>query len=159
MAKFRVPVEHLPAPNSDGNHIFRFRILSEDRNRQSEYSTLYVIESRGQIWPLQNQPEVLSSGSVTTVYWEVPSYYNIGASAIGASVLHNHESEWKIHSSDVFVSWDGGSYEYFGRTVDSNIGIIKRVGATTLKVRGQIANYPPTVSDKFLIFETDTIAV
>ena len=75
------------------------------------------------------------------------------------SVLHNHESEWKIHSSDIFVSWDGADYEYFGRTVDSNIGVIRRPGATTLKIRGQVANHPPTVSDKFKIFETENISL
>ena len=159
MAKFTIPVEQLPPPDADGNHIFRFRILSEDRNRQSEYSTLFVIESKGQVYPLQTTPEVVSAGSVVNVYWDVPSYYNVGASAVGASVLHNHESEWKIHPSDIFVSWDGGTYEYFGRTIDSNIGVIKRQGASTLKVRGQVANYPPTVSDKFKYFETDTISV
>lgn len=159
MAKFTIPVEQLPPPNEDGTHVFRFRIISEDRNRQSEYSTLYTIESKGQIYPLQETAEVVSAGSVVNVYWEVPSYYNVGASAVGASVLHNHESEWKIHPSDIFVSWDGGTYEYFGRTVDSNIGVIKRQGASTLKVRGQVANYPPTVSDKFKYFETDTISI
>lgn len=159
MAKFTIPVEQLPPPNEDGQHVFRFRIISEDRNRQSEYSTLYTIESKGQIYPLENTPEIVSAGSVVTVYWEVPSYYNVGPSAVGASVLHNHESEWKIHPSDVFVSWDGGDYEYFGRTIDSNIGVIKRQGASTLKVRGQVANYPPTVSDRFKIFETGTISV
>lgn len=159
MPRFIIPVEKLPPPNDEGNHVFRFRILSEDRNRQSEYSTLFVVESKGQIYPLQTTAEIVSSGSVTTVYWETPSIYNTGASAVGASVLHNHESEWRIHPSDIFVSWDDGSYEYFGRSIDSSIGIIKRPGSTTLKVRGQVANYPPVVSDKFLIFETDTISV
>lgn len=159
MPKFTIPVEHLPPPNINGDHIFRFRIISEDRNRSSQYSTLYTIESKGQIWPLESSFEVSSSGSVTTVYWDTPSYYNVGASAVGASVLHNHESEWKIHPSDIFVSWDGGDYEYFGRSIDSNISIIRRLDATTLKVRIQVANHPPTVSDKFKILETDTISL
>lgn len=159
MPRFRIPVEHLPPPDANGNHLFRFRMLSEDRNRRSEYSNLFMIESKGQIYPLQATPEIVSSGSVTTVYWETPSIYNTGASAIGASVLHNHESEWRIHPSDVFISWDGGSYEYFGRSSDSTIGIIKRPGSSTLKVRVQVANYPPTISNKFLIFETDIISV
>lgn len=159
MAKFVIPVEQLPPPNDDGNHVFRFRVVSEDRNRQSEYSTLYVIESKGQIYPLQTSAEIISSGSVISVYWDTPSYYNVGASAIGASVLHTHESEWRLHPSDVFVSWDDGEYEYFGRTNDSNIGVIRRPGASTLKIRGQVANYPPKVSDIFKIFETDTISL
>src|SRR6056300_336064 len=102
MAKFIIPVEDLPPPDINGNHVFRFRILSEDRNRQSQYSTLYTIESTGQIFPLESPYEITSSGSVIGVYWETPSYFNVGASAVGASVLHNHESEWKTHPMDVF---------------------------------------------------------
>jgi hypothetical protein len=157
MARFTVPVEKLPPPNSDGNHLFRFRVISSDRNRSSEYSNLITIESKGQIYPLETVAETTLSASVVNVYWEIPSIYNIGASAIGASVLHNHESEWKIHPSDIFVKWDSGTYEYFGRTIDSNISVIKKNGATTLRVRGQVAGYPPRISDNLKFFETDII--
>jgi len=159
MTKFVVPVEGLPAPNDDGDHLFRFRIISEDRNRLSQYSTLYVIESKGQIYPLQTTAQVINSASVVNVYWETPSIYNVGASAAGASVLHDHESEWKIHDSDIFVSWDSGDFEYFGRNRDSEIAIIIRAGSSTLRVVGQVANYPPTKSDKFKIFDTGTISL
>jgi hypothetical protein len=159
MAKFIIPVEDLPPPDINGNHVFRFRILSEDRNRQSQYSTLYTIESTGQIFPLESPYEITSSGSVIGVYWETPSYFNVGASAVGASVLHNHESEWKTHPMDVFVSWDSGEYEYYGRTIDSDINIIKRSGASTLKIMVQMANHPPTFSYKFKIFETGNVAL
>lgn len=159
MAKFTVPVEHLPPPNADGNHLFRFRIVSEDRNRLSQYSTLYVISSKGQTYPLQTTAQLSQSASVVNVYWETPSIYNIGASAVGASVLHNHQSEWKIHPSDIFISWDSGSFEYFGRSNDSEIAIIKRPGAATIRVIGQAANYPPTRSDRFKIFDTGTVSL
>lgn len=159
MAKFVVPVEQLPPPNASGNHVFRFRVLSEDRNRQSPYSTLYVIESKGQIYPLESDFSVSSAGSLVSVYWDTPSYYNIGASAVGASVLHNHGSEIRAHFSDVFLSWDSQDYVYFGRTQDTNINVIKKTGATTLKVRVQAANYSPVVSDRFKILETGIISL
>lgn len=159
MAKFVVPVENLPAPNEDGDHLFRFRIISEDRNRLSQYSTLYVIESKGQVFPLQTTAQLVTSASVVNLYWETPSIYNVGASAVGASVLHNHESEWKIHDSDIFVSWDSGDFEYFGRSRDSEIAIIKRPGTSTIRVIGQVANHPPTRSDKFKIFDTGTVTL
>lgn len=159
MAKFVIPVEQLPPPNASGNHVFRFRVLSEDGNRQSQYSTLYVIESKGQIYPLESDFSVSSAGSLVSVYWNTPSYYNVGASAVGASVLHNHESELRAHLSDVFVSWDSQDYVYFGRIQETSVNIIKKSGATTLKVRVQSANYPPDVSDRFKILETGTISL
>jgi hypothetical protein len=158
VAKFTVPVEHLPPPaKMTGDHVFRFRVISEDRNRISQYSTLYVVQSKGQIFPQEEIAQVTSSGSVVSVYWNTPSIYNVGASAVGASVLHNHESEWKQHPADIFVSWDDADFEYFGRTIDSNISIIKRDGATTLRVLGQSANYPPCVCEMFKIYDTGNI--
>lgn len=160
MPKFRVPVESLPAPNINGRHLFRFRVLSEDRNRQSQYSPLFTIESKGQVWPLETTATVSASGGVILVYWETPSVYNVGASAIGASVQHNHESEWKIHPSDIFVSWDGNEFIYYGRSADSEIALIPpSPSIVSVRVVGQVANYPPTRLDLFKIFDTGTIGL
>lgn len=157
MARFIIPVEELPPPNIDGNHIFRFRILSDDQNTSSQYSTFYTVESKGLIHPEQYDAQIISSGSVINISWETPSFFNIGSSAQGVPVLHNHLSEWKSHPMDVFVSWDGGSYEYYARTTDSFIGIIRRPGSSTARIFIQMANYPPTKSDKFKIVDTGTI--
>lgn len=157
MAKFRVPVESLPPPNVNGRHLFRFRILSEDRNRFSQYSPLFTIESKGQILPLQTSAQVNISASVISIYWETPSIYNIGASAVGASVLHNHESEWKIHDADIFVSWNNNPFIYYGRSRDSEFGIIRQEGASSVRVIGQVANYPPKRNDLFKIFDTQAV--
>lgn len=159
MAKFRVPVEQLPAPNINGRHLFRFRILSEDRNRLSQYSPLFTIESKGQIWPLEAEATISASGGVVNVYWETPSYFNVGPSAVGASVLHNHESEWKIHDSDIFVSWDGNSFIYYGRSEDSELALVPPSGVSSVRVVGQMANYPPTRLDLFKIFDTGTVPI
>lgn len=160
MAKFRVPVEQLPAPNINGRHLFRFRVLSEDRNRLSQYSPLFTIESKGQIWPLETTATVSASGGVILVYWETPSYFNVGPSAVGASVLHNHESEWKIHDSDIFVSWNNQAFIYYGRSVDSEIALIPPdPSVVSVRVVGQMANYPPTRLDLFKIFDTGSIAL
>lgn len=160
MPKFRVPVERLPAPNVNGRQLFRFRVLSEDRNRQSQYSPLFTIESKGQIYPLQTTATVSASGGVVLVYWETPSVYNVGASAVGASVQHNHESEWRVHDSDIFVSWNGNPFIYYGRSTDSEIALIPpSSGIVNVRVVGQVANYPPTRSNLFRIFDTGTVPV
>lgn len=163
MPQFRIPVEKLPPPNKDGDHVFRFRIISEDQNRLSTYSNLFVVKSLGQILPLESlaSADVSSSGEVINVTWETPSYYNIGASAfppqwfgrdgvstVSASVLHNHESEWKIHDSDIFVKWGYQSpvvyeeeFEYYGRSRDNQIGILVKPGATSAIIVGCVAFY------------------
>ena len=159
MPRFRVPVENLPNPNINGRHLFRFKILSEDRNRVSQYSPLFTVESKGQIYPLEASPVLSISASVVSVYWETPSIYNVSASAIGASVQHTHESEWKIHPADIFVSWDGNDFIYYGRTNDSEISILRPSGVSNIRVVCQVASYPPTKNKIFEIFDTGTQAL
>ena len=106
MAKFKIPVEKLPPPNINGDHLIRFRVSTEDRNSISEWSKLFSIPSVGQIHPLESEYTISASTNLVSLYWDTPSIYNTGASAIGASVLHNHESEWKQHDSDIFVKFD-----------------------------------------------------
>lgn len=159
MPRFRVPVERLPNPNDNGRHLFRFKILSEDRNRTSQYSPLFTIESKGQIYPLEISPVVSVSASVVSIYWETPSIYNVGASAIGASVQHNHESEWKIHPADIFISWDGNDFIYYGRSNESEVGIIKPDGVSNTRVIAQIASYPPKINSVFQLFDTGTVVL
>jgi hypothetical protein len=77
MKKFRIPVENLPPPDIDGNHLVRFRIVSDDYNRVSSYSTTYNVESKGQIWPEIIEPQIYrASASIVNVVWDTPSRYN-----------------------------------------------------------------------------------
>jgi hypothetical protein len=147
MPRFIVPVENLPPPDNKGNHLFRFRIVSEDQNRISQYSTLYTISSKGQIYPLESNAvaEIASGGSVINVTWDTPSIYNVGASAVGASVQHNHEGEWKVHDSDIYVKWLGAglpnTFEYFGRSRDNSASIIRNFSASAVVIVGDVAHY------------------
>lgn len=174
MAQYVIPVEKLPPPNSDGNHLFRFRIISEDRNTISEYSNLFTIQSKGQVYPLQVSASASLQAQNIVVAWDTPSVYNYSSSAslykgliyltgLSASVLHNHGTDWKVHDADIFVNWFiGGSYqgyEYYGRSKDNNIFITKETDATKVKVFGQVAVYPPTKSDMFKIFETPELSL
>lgn len=87
MAKFRIPLPSLPPPNEDGNHLFRFRIASEDKTRVSAYSNLFVVKASGQVYPDisqvvgQNYKVTKTTGGAITMAWEMPTTYNSGASA------------------------------------------------------------------------------
>jgi hypothetical protein len=354
MAQLRIPVEQLPPPNQDGNHSVRVRILSDDISRTSAFTTRYVIESKGQIWPLETIAEIYkASASVINVLWDTPTTYNVKSktrinyisnpsfetnirfwqrspsslsspairttsdalfgvaslqmtkiaiasgittstiaftidpgkqyiassyvkvpagqeetdilcrmqflnfsglpvgdvingsvenvssadgwkrvSVVGTSpenvsriivgigeaspgtpgqtflidgalleegsslqeyfdgstsastgvlvnswtktsnsspsiqileekntddlIVHNHGAEWKVHDSDIYVQWDSGEFEYYGRNRDNDIGIIINPGSTTVRVWGQVANYFPKRDEKFKIFDTGT---
>ena len=159
MAKIKVPVENLPPPNYLGNHYIRFRVSSEDRNSISEWSRLFKIESKGQIFPLESNYSIVTASGVLNLIWDTPSIYNTGPSAVGASVLHTHQSEFKLHDSDIFIKINGSSYNYYGRSRDNSFSTVIPPGTSTMQVCIQSANYPPTRSDKFKIFETTVIPV
>lgn len=159
MPKIRIPVEKLPPPNYLGDHYLRFRVSSEDRNSISEWSRLFEIQSKGQIYPLESEYSVVTASGVLNLIWDTPSIYNTGQSAIGASVLHNHQSEFKVHDADIFYRINGSSYSYYGRSKDNSFSLVIPPGTSTLQVCVQAANYPPTRSDIFKIFETETISV
>jgi len=156
MPRFVVPVETLPGPNEEGDHIFRFRVVSEDRNSSSEYSNLFILKSLGQIYPY-NSPVIVdlnSSSTVLTMTWETPSIYNTGASAVGASVLHNHGTEWKVHDADIFVKWlysaasASASYTYLGVARENHFNYPIPSGAASAIVIGQVAHYSSNIGTK-----------
>lgn len=158
MAKFRIPVENLPPPYLDGTHTFRFRMLTEDRNNFSEWSPLYSVSSLGQIYPLQSQYTINATPTLVDLYWDTPSYYNV----TGASVLHNHESEWKIHDSDIFVKFNDElttDFIYWGRSTENNFSIIPYASATSIRIIVQVANHPPKLSNIFQILDTGVVSL
>jgi hypothetical protein len=112
MSKIRIPVELLPPPNSNGDHVLQFRIVSEDRNKASEWSTLYNIKSIGQYRPqpslvVNDYPSGGSSNSITLI-WDTPLVYNVGSGA--TEIVHNHSQNYKKHPTDIFVKYTGGSW-------------------------------------------------
>lgn len=159
MPRVKIPVEKLPPPNIFGDHYVRFRVSSEDRNSISEWSRLFKIESKGQIYPLEAEYSIVTASGVVNLIWDTPSIYNTGASATGDSVQHNHTSEWKIHDSDIFVKLDSSDYSYYGRSKDNSFSIVIPPGTSTIRVFVQAANHPPTKSDIFKLFETPVISV
>jgi len=162
MPKFVVPVERLSPPYNDGTHTFRFRVTTEDRNSISEWSNLYELESIGQIYPQEAEYSFSIQGGFITIAWETPSIYNVGEFAVGPSVQHNHESEWKVHDSDIFVKFNDfltPGFVYWGRSKDNTVSIVPYSGATNIRIVAQVANHPPTKSAKFQLFDTGVISL
>jgi hypothetical protein len=162
MPKFRVPVEQLPPPYINGEHTIRFRIITEDRNSRSEWSPLFSVLSLGQIYPLEAEYSVQVSPEVVNVYWETPSIYNVTLESPTASIAHNHESEWKVHDSDIFVKFNDEISEdfiYWGRSKDSSFSIVPLSGATTIRIVVQVASHPPKREDLFKFLDTGILSL
>jgi hypothetical protein len=128
MSRVRIPVEQLPPPNLNGDHVIRFRIITEDRNKTSDWSQLYVLKSIGQYKPTESEVRVnyIADLGTYSVTWDTPTNYNVSASS--TLVTHNHSQNFKQHSTDIFVKWSnsyGGNFKYHDRVLTDNTSIIK----------------------------------
>ena len=143
MAKIRIPVENLPPPDSNGDHVFQFRVLSEDRNRISAWSNLYIVKSIGQYRPAESEYNLLLGGGVVNITWDTPIIYNTSASLSSASISHNHSLSFKNHPADIFVQWGSGSvmgdFQYHERALDDLTNILIPDGSASARVVGLIA--------------------
>jgi hypothetical protein len=150
MAKIRVPVERLPPPDSNGNHVLQFRVVSEDRNRISPWSNLFVIKSIGQYRPLESDVTVLISEKNVSLTWDTPTIYNYNSASItSASIAHNHPQNFKQHDVDVFLKWDSQNFEYHERAVSDSTNIIIPVGASSIRAIGTVALKDIPVKESF----------
>jgi hypothetical protein len=168
MARITIPVEQLPAPDKNGNHNVQFRVISEDRNKASAWSTLYTIKSIGQYRPLQSDVDLGISDQEITLIWETPTTYNYHPLLTSASIDHNHSIRFKKHPTDIFVKWDSLNFEYHERTDQDAISIsIPETVSASVRVLGTIATQGidrdeisdqmvEDLSELFLVFDTGT---
>ena len=97
--KYRIPIGSLPAINSvSEGYTARYRIISEDRNRLSHWSPLYLL-----IPEYTNVVGAIGfhkTGSIANIVWdsvEVTKTYNSKTYSITRS-----------HEYDIWVRWDRG---------------------------------------------------
>ena len=155
MAKFTIPINNLPPPNKEGFHTLRFRITTEDKNSLSQWSTLYSIESFGQIEPEQVESNItaLTSDGPFEVVWN----QDVSTSVNSHGVVDN-----ELQAYDIFVKWNyDASFNYFGRVTGNKVTVYKNLPATSLRVIGQLPSHPiPTEPIiKFQIFDTGVVSL
>jgi hypothetical protein len=134
VARFTIPLENLPPTSSSAQHIVRFRVISEDRNRVSDYSPIFLLDSPGQIPSASVQYAIttsagIGSGTFVDLIWA------------GDYISMHKTLDSNIH--DIFVKWSySGIYEYVGRVVGNNFRILKPAAATTVRFKVQLPSYP-----------------
>ena len=115
--KVILPSSSLPPVNAENKYAYRYRIVSEDKNRTSSWSPIKTIDAPPVILFDEEDGDVIVSGNSITVTWpdenDRPKY-------------------------DVFVKFDSGTYTYHGTTPIHTYSFIKLTGATTVSVAIQV---------------------
>ena len=184
MAEIRIPVEKLPPPDENGDHVFQFRIISVDKNQWSEWSRLYTIKSIGQYRPIESDyifnrvdtTNQLGTYGSFVITWTTPVVYNFSASLSSASISHNHSQEYNRHDTDIFLQWSddpgvySSDYEYYQRVSSDSVTIVpppnkrpfvKVIGFVATKKapfvysESELNNFIVNNGNLFKIFETE----
>jgi hypothetical protein len=151
MPRVVVPVDQLPPTSSSAQHVVRFRIISEDRNRISDWSPIFVLDSIGQVPSASVAYKLIESGStpkILTMVWS------------GDYVSYHKDLDSNQH--DVFVSWNEQPYQYLGREIGNSFQVKAPNGVNRAQFFVQMASYnslhppsaEPTINNLLKIVET-----
>ena len=120
----------LPAVNSDtSGYAVRYRIISEDKNRTSHWSPIFVTSAI----PIQSVNGALSiTETIITAVWG---------------------DELNRPSYDVFVKFDSGNFSYHGTSAVHSYSFLN-TGTTSVHVKIQIASSVKQVKTALVIFDS-----
>lgn len=130
--KVTIQSNNLPGVNSENQHLVRFRIISEDRNRFSHWSPVYKVDAKA---ITQVDGEVSISGRFIIAVW-------------GDEPLRP--------KYDIFVKFDNNEYFYHGTSTTHTYSFIN-TGTSTVKVAVQIDSYEKARSQELTIYESEEI--
>lgn len=122
----------LPPVGVLNNHLVRYRIVSEDKNRSSHWSPVYSV--------IANDPLDVAGGidvtanSITAVWGD-------------SDVLSDKEAY------DVFAKFDDGAYKYYGTTTSHGFSFLN-TGTSSVTVVIQIEGIVKEINNTLKIYES-----
>jgi len=116
--------------------VLRFRIVSEDKNRKSAYSQIFVAES-GEVF--------LGVGDINIVGNTV--MINWSAGEISTQIIY-----------DVFVGFDSSTPTYRVSTGSSNYSFLK-TGTTSVRVVVQASSINPALNNDLKIYDSGIVSL
>jgi hypothetical protein len=132
--KVRIPKNQLPPVGDDNEHLIRYRVVSDDKNRASHWSPIFVVPAED---TQQVDGELIYTGGILIAVWgdelDRPSY-------------------------DVFVKFDGGEYSYHG-TSSTHTYTFLNTGTTSARVAIQVEGINKTRNAALTIFESSVVSV
>lgn len=132
--KVIIPKSSLPSVTESNQYLVRYRIVTEDRNRVSGWSPVFVLNAK------QSQEvdaDWSISGRVISLVWE---------------------DEETRPSYDVFTKFDGGDYFYHGSPTTHTYSIISQ-GTESFSFIIQISSISKTISQDLKIYESPEISL
>lgn len=97
--KYRVPITDLPPINSElEGYSIRYRIISEDRNRNSHWSPVYLVEPGFTYVP--GDITFHKAGNIASIVWD-----SVEVTKVEDDTTY---SITKTHEYDIWVRWDRG---------------------------------------------------
>ena len=139
-----IPKAKLPAYSGDTeSYIVRYRIVSEDRNRNSHWSPQYK---------LPVLPYIDDDTS--------PVNFAIGLDATKKIISIAWTPTADINNEfDVYLKWDSADWVYEKRVLAPAYTVLAKQGATSVKVCVQIPTFPTKKFEHAKIFESNSISL
>lgn len=116
--------------------VLRFRIVSEDKNRKSAYSQIFVAES-GEV--ALGLGDINIIGNTIMVNWS--------AGEISTQIIY-----------DVFVGFDSSTPTFVASTGSSNYSFIK-TGTTSVRVIVQASTINPALNNDLKIYDSQIVSL
>jgi hypothetical protein len=116
----------------------RFRIVSEDKNRKSPYSQIFITQS-GDV--LLGTGDVNQVGNTIIVNW---------------SLSADSPSTQSIY--DIFVGFDSATPTYQASTSLTNYSFLK-TGTTSVRVVIQMSSINPVINTDLKIYDSETVSL
>lgn len=132
--KLVIPKSQLPPVNDDNEYVLRYRIISDDKNRTSHYSPIFLATA--------NTVESVSG--------------NLSIS--GNSLVATWGDSNNRPRYDIFVKFDNGNYLYHGTSPIHTYGFLK-TGTINVRVVIQVEGINKTRNAALTIFESSLVSL
>ncbi len=124
--------EFLGKVTSENNRAVRFRLVSEDKNRKSAWSQIFLVNSEA-VKVLSGDLNIV--GNTIIVNWSK-------GSATSTQEMY-----------DIFVSFDGGEYSNVGASIGTSYSFLK-TGTSSVRVLVQVASINPSIKPALKVYDS-----
>jgi hypothetical protein len=123
--------EFLGKVTSSNSRVVRFRIVSEDKNRKSAYSKIFITGS---------EAVIIGPGDINLIRNTIMANWSSGR--ISTQIVY-----------DVFVGFDGEIPSYVGSTGSQNYSFLKN-GTQSVRVVVQASSTSPVLTDSLEVYDS-----
>lgn len=126
--KVEIQNKDLPPLSSNGEYVLRYRIVSEDKNRNSAWSPIYRVDAKLSIRDVSGQLGMTEESLAVALIWEAGNR----TSSYDVFVSFGIENE-----STGVITWE--NYFYHGSTTLHSYNFLRPPGKTNVRVKIQLA--------------------